>query len=967
MGEVIDWAASEPPNRYVLAFGTNHCLVEQDYDHNIYEECSYVASRTLIKCRAVRKKSDLKENGGICELHKRFQDSIRNRFGCEGRRLMQDSGQGKPKYTPLLNQDGIICEEYPWLIPSHRWESPLIRSVFDESPDDDTIAPLRNAGVFTDKDILRMRKALLEKRIEFLKLHGEMTTERAWRQANELLSKNGKLISLGSSQAATNAACCSIDDYGVISKRIKSTKKYASGQWTRTPPKLCSFGRVQKNDRTDAAEVNTVVQALLDCVVSGSTEISSYVDFAASKESTHRASESGENKPCSSLAVPLSKYCISHQMLDERQLLFVPCSICHSMCTDIHTPPLCEKHLRDISRGNRIPLKDARALASPAINLTSGVPPISPNIPAKPKTSNDPTKPLFGLPSSSNAAPFLLGSVPDRRVAKRLSVDVHSKEEAELLAKRFKAEVPAELTVAEALKQGHSPAVIEAVRRAELRRTREDEVCTCARIRPFERSQFPPKQSLPRRVNNPIARPSVPLRRPTVIDGGPLQQPSSLHTGQTSGRLPSNVDFRQIVQIPQRRPQPPHRVLSKDGRPPVQYSSIPATSQSNETNWPANSSSTSFTVIDEAGNEVLVEDRRTPPPTNERGSSVAPHTRPPISSYRRQVPPVSNRQQIGGHRSREGDGHRHHSALHPPPDPPIIPLSRVPDRPTFGAMRGDGSSAGVSNANQREVMVVGGRTGPIIIPTNPIRDSPVQAPRTLQSDAEVPTTSEQLAQASIRQRFPTILRKAEAPTPTPIPTLPPPPVPPSNLGQQVPPPKPPPSSRPLPPHRLISAPRPVPPHRLIKSLPLPTVPPPRAHKVGSESSSVSNTPEPPKELNTPEPPKEHNTPEPPKEQSHSEDPSPSKQVSTSLPPSDKQPPKLLPPSEKQLSQEKMFVEKDMDPLSILAAVSEAARDGAVQGTATKAAAAAVQKPVATVSEKDVAGNDDEDEEYEEEL
>lgn len=51
---------------------------------------------------------------------------------------------------------------------------------------------LRNAGVFTDKDILRMRKALLEKRIDFLKLYSEMTTERAWRQANDLLSKNGK-------------------------------------------------------------------------------------------------------------------------------------------------------------------------------------------------------------------------------------------------------------------------------------------------------------------------------------------------------------------------------------------------------------------------------------------------------------------------------------------------------------------------------------------------------------------------------------------------------------------------------------------------------------------------------------------------------------------------------------------------------------------------------------------------------
>ncbi|VDM72150.1 unnamed protein product [Strongylus vulgaris] len=194
MGEPINWAASEPPNRYVLAFGTNHCLVEQDYDHDIYEECSYIGSRTLIKCKAVRKKTDLKENGGICELHKPFHESIKSRLSCEDRRLMQDPGQGKPKYNPVLNQDGVICDEYPWLIPSHKWESPLIRTVFDDAPDDDAIAPLRNAGVFTDKDILRMRKALLERRIALLKLHAEMMTERAWRQANELLSKNGKCL-----------------------------------------------------------------------------------------------------------------------------------------------------------------------------------------------------------------------------------------------------------------------------------------------------------------------------------------------------------------------------------------------------------------------------------------------------------------------------------------------------------------------------------------------------------------------------------------------------------------------------------------------------------------------------------------------------------------------------------------------------------------------------------------------------
>ncbi|VDO87611.1 unnamed protein product [Heligmosomoides polygyrus] len=148
MADSIDWSNSEPPNRYVLAYGTQHCLIEQDYDHSIYEECSYVSSRTLVKCKSVRKKEDLRANGGVCEMHKKFYDSIKERFLCEERRLMQDNGQGKPKYSRFINQDGLI----------------------------------RNAGVFTEKDVLMMRKALLEKKIEYLTLHGEMTVERARRE-----------------------------------------------------------------------------------------------------------------------------------------------------------------------------------------------------------------------------------------------------------------------------------------------------------------------------------------------------------------------------------------------------------------------------------------------------------------------------------------------------------------------------------------------------------------------------------------------------------------------------------------------------------------------------------------------------------------------------------------------------------------------------------------------------------------
>lgn len=52
----------------------------------------------------------------------------------------------------------------------------------------------RHAGVYTDRDILKMRRALTEKKIKYLQLHGEMMMERARRRANELLTKNRKGI-----------------------------------------------------------------------------------------------------------------------------------------------------------------------------------------------------------------------------------------------------------------------------------------------------------------------------------------------------------------------------------------------------------------------------------------------------------------------------------------------------------------------------------------------------------------------------------------------------------------------------------------------------------------------------------------------------------------------------------------------------------------------------------------------------
>ncbi|VDM58215.1 unnamed protein product [Angiostrongylus costaricensis] len=612
MGDVIDWGASEPPNRYVLAFGTSHCLVEQDYDRSIYGECEYIGSRTLIKCKAVRKKADLKANGGICEMHKSFHDSIRNRFLCEDRRLMQENGQGKLKYSPFLNQDGLICEEHPWLMPSYRWESPLNRSIFDHAPDDDSLAPLWNARVYTERDLLRLRKILSEKRVEYLRLHAEMIVERARRRASDLFSKNGKLLTVGDTSAAVVAACSSIDDYGVISKRIVASQK-AQGKRSHDQRRLCSFGKLRKisTENNDHVTISSIIHSILDCIADEKIDFISYGKVQNSKESTDNTPGVGsENVPqCLEPAVPLTMFCISHQMLDESQLLFVPCSSCHSMCADIRSPPLCGKHLRDIGRAKRASLRDGRMPISPAVNVSTGVPTTSTS--SKIKAFNDPSKPLFGLPSSPSSAPFLSTSLADKRGHKRVSVDVQTKEEAEEIFKRFRLEAPAQLSLTEAINQRQAPAVLEAIRRAELRRNRE-EACSCSRIRPFERTQFPPKSSVPRRINT-ISRPAVSVRRPFPIEGAPLQSPE---------------------------------VLIEDRR-------TPPSSQ----NTQGNNTTKEYTG------------RPTAPPHSRR--LISSYRRQIAGAILRH--PLSI-QHVGEDTS-HGDVPRAHSVLPPPPDPPILPLS----------------------------------------------------------------------------------------------------------------------------------------------------------------------------------------------------------------------------------------------------------------------------------------------------
>ncbi|WKX99751.1 hypothetical protein Q1695_014542 [Nippostrongylus brasiliensis] len=925
-----------PPSR---AFELPLCSCRQDYDHTIYEECAYVSSRTLVKCKNVRKKSDLKANGGICEAHKKFQDFLREKFLCEERRLMQENGQSKPKYSRFINQDGLVSEEYAWLMPSHRWESPLTRPVYDDAPDDDPVAPLINAEIYTEKDLIKMRRALLDRKMHYLKLSKEMLLERTRRRANELFSNPGKVITLGEAAAPVAAACASMDNFGGISKRIATFQKYMTGEWKVEDRPICLFGAREQNKNIDEVVdcVILVVESIVDCVSNGKGDFADYsviMDRKKLEESTK------DVKRCTSWRIPLSEYCIAHQMLDERQNMFVPCTVCHTMCLGVFAPPpvMCKKHMEEAAKAKqRALLMESRMSSAQMQLMGSGVSPMSPM--TKMKSSNDPSKPLFGLPSSSSNPYSGSSSSMDKRIPlKRPSVDSSSRDDGDPVARRARLELTSsQITVGQVLSQ-KSPAVMEAVRRAELRLDKNFDLLTCARIRPFERSQFPPKPAVPRRVSAVNRPPVPPVRRSIAGDNISLQQHHTPLSSPTPRPAPGSESAfqRQFANLlpSQRRVQPPHRLLGRD----LRASPLPI-----PLNPQACASSPRPT---EHGNEGLVEDRRTPPPQSQ--PPVAPsagdpaklrlpgtQTRPYISSYRRNPPIYRHPGSQPGTAHYEIARHQHH--LPPPPDPPILPLpgsTRQGQAPSVASGASEERSGAATGASSH----AGAAPAPTGSYSSPDQDELILAP------PPPPPV--------LRPRFPTILRKTDGSVQHQQP-------PPSSGLQPRPPlptplPRPPPASRPLPPHRLLTqAIRPLPPHRLIKSLPLPVVPPPRAPKPSPAPAGAQGVSEQAGKVAAPNAAAEVRT-----------------EPSTSSVDQDKE--KTLVGKAGALSS------SDMDPLNILAAVSEAARDSASSsdGPASATTSAPTVPPskvsptvkrVVIADEDDEEDDNEEDDEFEEEL
>ncbi|PIO58491.1 hypothetical protein TELCIR_20073, partial [Teladorsagia circumcincta] len=436
-------------------------------------------------------------------------------------------------------------------------------------------------------------------------------------------------------------------------------------------------------------------------------------------------------------------------------------------------------------------------------------------------------------------------------------------------------------------------------------------------IRPFDRSNFPPKPSVPRRITV-ATRPPIPVRRPGFAEGALIQSqsPQVSRVDSLGSRIAAGSDQiaqRQFPVPPSRRFQQPHRFLQK---------------------------------------EVLIEDRRTPPRTQnqqvyEPGASRLPsQTRPFISSYRRQ--PQAVIRQPGVQYVREGTSYqeasRSHSALPPPPDPPLLPYSQGYVRPIPLERGSPPPAENESRAGSRNDIASSGDPSPrgagVLYPRDgqPIEESvPGQDDHILTPPPPPPI---------LRPRFPSILRKTDGAPIPPGSAIPQQQNPPSMAQRPPPPPpRPPPASRPLPPHRLLNmAPRPVPPHRLIKSLPLPVVPAPRAPKPTTNTDTT-------------------NAPEQSQGAAAVERPASSSTAAQS-------------------SLDKALIEKanalssaDLDPLRILADVSEAARDSVASSNAAMSSAApsapsqqsAPAQQSAPQSSANVASNGDDDDDFEEEL
>ncbi|CAI4228936.1 unnamed protein product [Auanema sp. JU1783] len=312
---------SRPPDQYLPASGTLACLLPNEYDRNIYSECAYIGNRTLIKCRQVRRKEQLALNGGQCELHTKLANNLKRRYTKEKARLSLEGT--KKKYRKVIQSEELVSDEDEFLLPCSHWTVPKQDSVYFFSHEDDLDIPLMQAGVYTDKEVLQVRMALLNKEIKHLEHYREMTAENIRRTAEftlEPTKSKRKRASLDSNQLKDYLAKRTYHKETVVTKRLKAMK-------SRVPEDsvYCLFG-----DSEDSVAVEDVVGKLVSSVANDD-----FIPIPAQGSSR-----------CVRLALPGAKHCLIHVTKGGRIPSFPKCDSCNNVVifTNDTTKNLCPIH-----------------------------------------------------------------------------------------------------------------------------------------------------------------------------------------------------------------------------------------------------------------------------------------------------------------------------------------------------------------------------------------------------------------------------------------------------------------------------------------------------------------------------------------------------------------------------------------------------------------------------------------------
>ncbi|CAO4371666.1 unnamed protein product [Caenorhabditis nigoni] len=310
--------ATRPPAQYIVAPGTQFRLVANEYDKNKYGQCNYVSFRTLIKCKQIRSKDDLARNGGQCEEHKELAKVLEQNHRKEVQRCHaeNDSKMARRRFDPWIVSNDYISDDDDFLqaiqeVPEGTQEF-ANNSILDSHP-------LRYAGRFTEKDLLRIKMDLVRQDITDLEEFRRLLTAQAQKE-HELMLMDEEDDDELPTDMAQRRVIRAAEKYGKLDDLVLTT----------TDPvfKPCCVGP----EMDDHQVINHVIHSLL-AKICGSTPLSI------------------PEEKCKNAALPLNKFCIDHILLDRGQKLFGVCKECGATAID-GKKSRCSVHMREHARSD---------------------------------------------------------------------------------------------------------------------------------------------------------------------------------------------------------------------------------------------------------------------------------------------------------------------------------------------------------------------------------------------------------------------------------------------------------------------------------------------------------------------------------------------------------------------------------------------------------------------------------------